>query len=776
MHSVTGIRHLLREAVWVYLRPYWKLHALIAAAVVAAVLFEAGFPLTIRYLIDAALIPHDADRFASAILILVLLFVLAGLSRFMLALIRAHLGKELYWDLSSGTFRLLHQLPLSYYDGIQPAHFSPLFDTELLTFSQTLRDLFERGLQAVLQLVVILVMMFVLNWPLALLVACTLPLLVLLPQRKLAATLDAVDRIRKVVERVNNIVQEHVSTQSMVRAFGRGAQASKRFDEDIAARRGKRQTLRSYADVVSTLRIPHYLMQVFKLSMDNLQAGITLLVIVVGAGLSFAGLISLGTFSAFILLLPVVMRAISSLAAFVQDLGRATLSLQRIEAVKNAAVTEHTSQPGVCLEVPRREIRFEQIHFSYATGTPYIQDVDLMLPIGQSVAFVGRSGAGKSTLFKLLLGFYQPTSGRITIDGHDIRSVDPASLGSSFGTVLQQSLLINSTVRDNICFARPDASDQDIENAARLAGIHDFIASLPRGYASQVGDSGKWFSEGQRQRIALARAILPQAGILLFDEVTSALDPETEAAINHTIMRLAKERTVMLVTHRLASARFADCIVVMDQGRVKEQGRHEELLAREGLYHQLWQMQTGFVVSADGHHAQVSGERLRAIPLFRDVDIDTLDTLAGRFVSQSCQSGQDIYHQGDSGDKFYIVVRGTVAISTVNSDQQTIRLADLQDGDYFGEVEMVNKGRRTTTVRAGTPTLLLTLHAAHFDAMVGQLDALGKVVTQMALGRSLSTICSVGRRRRNHPVWQALVPQRSGAAAEPAAPGTATVS
>jgi len=414
------------------------------------------------------------------------------------------------------------------------------------------------------------------------------------------------------------------------------------------------------------------------------------------------------------------------------------------------------AKASIRLEAPAQGIRFEHLHFSYTQDTAYLRDVNLDLPAGQSVAFVGRSGAGKSTLFKLMLGFYDPSAGRVAIDGHDIRRVDPASLGSRIGTVLQQPLLVNATVRRNICFAKPDATDEEIARAARLAGIHDFIVSLPKGYESPVGEGGKFFSEGQRQRLSLARAILPDPAILLLDEVTSSLDPETESAINGTIQQLARERTVMLVTHRLASAMFVDHIVVMDQGQVREQGRHDELLARGGLYQQLWQMQAGFVVSGDGQHAEVSGERLRAIPLFRDVDTNALEALAGRFVSRSYQPGQSIYAQGDAGDKFCIVVRGTVSISTLDAAHQAIRLADLQDGDYFGEVEMVNKGRRTTTVKAQTPSLVLALDAEHFHRMVDELGALSKVVTQMALGRSLSTICSVGRRRRNHPVWQAL--------------------
>lgn len=758
MSEIQRLRHVLHETAWVTLRPYWRLHALIAVGVIVAVLFETCVPLAIRFLIDDALIPHDRGNFITAMLMLVLLFALAAVARFVLTVIRAHLAREIYWDLSTGVFRWLHRLPLSYFDQIAPAHFSPLFDTELLTLTQMARELFERGLQALLQLAVMMITLFVLSWPLALLTLLLLPLLAYPPQRKLGATVDGIDRIRKVVERVNAIVQDQVATQPLVRAFGRGAEASRRFEHEVAARKGKPNALRSLADVKRTLKIPQYQLQTFKLSMDNMQAGVTLLIVGAGAALCFAGLLSLGTLSAFILLLPVMMRAIAGLAAHVQDLGRASLSLQRIEAVGQALLPQRERQAVQPLDVPSSNIRFEQLNFSYSQSTSGLRDINLELPIGQSVAFVGRSGAGKSTLFKLLLGFYAPTAGRVSIDGHDIRDLDPAELGGRIGTVLQASLLVNSTVRDNICFAKPGASDEEVIRAGQLAGIHDFVVALPKGYGSPVGEGGKFFSEGQRQRIALARAILPGAGILLLDEVTSSLDPETELAINATIEQLARERTVMLVTHRLASARFVDHIVVMDQGQVREQGRHDELLARGGLYQQLWQMQTGFVVSGDGQHAEVSGERLRAIPLFKQVNLDTLESLSGRFMSRSYAPGQTIYAQGDAGEKFYIVVRGTVAISTMDAAGQAMRLADLQDGDYFGEVEMVNKGRRTTTVKAQTPSLVLALDAVHFRAMVEELGALSKVVTQMALGRSLSTLCSVGRRRRSHPVWQLLRP------------------
>jgi ATP-binding cassette subfamily B protein len=749
------IGHLLHEAIRVYLRPYWKLHILLAFAVAVAVLFEVCVPLTIKFLVDAALIPHDAGKLAMALVVLVALFALSALARHVVAVIKAHLNGELYRDLYSLLIRLLQRLPMSYFDQAQPGHFAPLFDTELLTLSRTLRDLFTSGFHAILQFTVVATTLFILSWQLAVAVALMLPLVVLRPQRRLRPTVEAIDQIRKVAERHNSVVMDHVSSQALVRAFGRGESSTRRIIEN-AGRKDGRAALGRWSDVKRVVASPHFQMLTFKLSMDNQEAILTLLVIGAGAILSFSGMLTLGTFSAFILLLPGLLRAVGSLSDQVQELGRATLSLDRFEQVEHVALPEAGVAALTSLPAPTRSLQFEGVDFGYVSGVPCLREVNLTLPIGQSMAFVGRSGSGKTTLFKLLLGLYDPTAGRVLIDGRDLRQVNPASFGAHVGTVLQQSVLLNTTIRNNICFAKPEATDEEIANAARLAEVHDFIVTLPDGYDSDVGEGGKRLSEGQKQRIALARAILPDPAILLLDEVTASLDPESEAAINATIQRLARQRTVVLVTHRLASVSFVDQLAVIDQGQVREQGRHEELLARQGLYHRLWQMQSGFVVSGDGHHAEVRGERLQAIPLFRGVAVETLNRLAERFVSKSFLPEQSIYEEGQPGDKFFIVVRGMVSVSTRDAAGKSIRLADLEDGDYFGEGEMLSRGRRTTTVTTRTPTLVLALRAEHFDAMMDEHSSLNRIVTQMALGRSLSTICSVGRRRRSHPIWQEL--------------------
>lgn len=757
MSQFAKFRHLLQVAIWVYLRPYWKLQAVLALAVVALVAFDISVPLVIKFLIDAALIPHHLDNLITALTVLVILFALSTIARYVSAIIRVYMGDALAEDICVRLVGLIQRLPMNYFDQAPPGHFAPLFDTEMLTFGRTVRDLVTSGFGAVLEFVVIMTTLFILNWRLALAVAAMLPLVVLLPRRRFKPSVAATDKFRRNIEGIISAVQDHVASQTLVHAFGRKAYSAQRFIEDSLIGKGPRNTLRRFSDVRRIVRSTSWIGSAFKLSIDNQQASFTLLVIGVGASLSYAGMLSLGTFSAFLLFLPGVMRAIKRLADYAQDLSRGSLSLDRFEALANAGAPADDRNGLVVLPAPAHSIRFDQVDFSYTKDKPYIRNLNLTLPIGQSLALVGRSGSGKSTLFKLLLGFYGPTAGRVLVDNHDLRQVDPASLGSHIGSVLQQSVLINATIRKNICFAKPDATDEEVVNAAKLAEIHDYIVGLPKGYDSGVGEGGKWLSEGQKQRIALARAILPNPAILLLDEVTSALDPESEAAVNATIQRLAMQRTVILVTHRLASVMFVDRLAVIDQGQVKEQGRHDELLAQLGLYHQLWQMQTGFTISGDGRHAEVGGERLQAIPLFRDVALDTLNQLAGKFVSGFYQSGRSLYEEGQAGDRFFIIVRGTVSVSSLDAADNPIRLADMQDGDYFGEGEMLSRGRRTTTVTATSPCLVVSLRAEHFHAMLAELSSLGKIVTQMALGRSLSTICSVGRRRRGNAIWRALI-------------------
>jgi subfamily B ATP-binding cassette protein MsbA len=242
--------------------------------------------------------------------------------------------------------------------------------------------------------------------------------------------------------------------------------------------------------------------------------------------------------------------------------------------------------PGI-----EREIHFDGVSFAYRAGETVLEDVDVVVPRGSVLALVGPSGAGKTTLLDLLGRFYEPTEGRITVDGTDLREFSITSLRESLGIVSQETVLFHDTVRANIAYGMPDVSDEAVERAARAANAHDFVTALPDGYDTVVGERGAELSGGQRQRIAIARAILRDPPILIFDEATSALDTESERLVQAAIERLLAGRTVFVIAHRLSTVQRSDRIVVLDDGRVVERGTHAELLARGGLYRRLYELQ-----------------------------------------------------------------------------------------------------------------------------------------------------------------------------------------
>lgn len=351
--------------------------------------------------------------------------------------------------------------------------------------------------------------------------------------------------------------------------------------------------------------------------------------------------------------------------------------------------------------------------FSYTGEHLNLDHLDMKLPVGKSITFVGPSGSGKSTALGLVMRFYDPQAGRVTIDGIDLQTVSLDSLHSHMSVVFQENYLFNASIRENIRLGKPDASDAEVEEAARLAEIHDAILQLPQGYETLAGEAGGRLSGGQRQRIAISRALINDPSLLVLDEATSALDPATESAINETLLSAGRGRTVISVTHRLASARNSDCICVFDHGKLVEQGRHGDLLRARGVYANLWEKQGGFDVSRDGRSAQVAPERLQKMLLFAGLDLHALADLAPQFRSEYFEAGETVLRQGDVGDKLYVIVRGQVEVwVTAPGPGEAMfetQIDTLEDGDHFGEMALLQNRRRTATVKTHSPCLFLTM-------------------------------------------------------------------
>jgi ATP-binding cassette subfamily B protein len=301
--------------------------------------------------------------------------------------------------------------------------------------------------------------------------------------------------------------------------------------------------------------------------------------------------------------------------------------------------------------------------------------------------------------------------------------------------VFQDNFLFNTTIRENIRLGRPEATDEEVEAAAAAAEIHDFIGSLPDGYETCTGERGGRLSGGQRQRIGIARAVLRNPPILLLDEATSALDASTEAAVNATLATICRGRTSIAVTHRLSSVQRVDCIVVLDRGRIVEQGTHVDLLARDGAYARLWNKQAGLLLSEDGLRAKIEPAKLASIPILSAVDPIHLEAIAPLFVTEHVPEGRLVVQQGDPGDRFYIIVRGRVEV-VAKSEEGERRLAILEDGDVFGEMALLQNAPRNATVRALVTSTFLTLTRGQFDDLMVRLPMVRQAVEAVMAART----------------------------------------
>jgi ATP-binding cassette subfamily B protein len=322
--------------------------------------------------------------------------------------------------------------------------------------------------------------------------------------------------------------------------------------------------------------------------------------LVLGARMATEGTLNIGLYSVLVFMTQRLLWPLTRLGNILDQYQRAMASIRRILDLLDTPVGIEDGGSALTRDATRGEVAFEGIDFAYGDGQPVLRGVDVHIPAGRSVAFVGPTGSGKSTLVKLLLRFYDPTAGTVRLDGHDVRTLLKADLRHAIGLVSQDVFLFHGTVRDNIAYGAPNASREAIERAARLAEAHTFIEALPSGYDTMVGERGQKLSGGQRQRISLARAILVDPPILVLDEATSAVDNETEAAIQRSLDQISQGRTTIIIAHRLSTIRNVDRTYVIEDGRITEQGDHAALLEQRGTYAALWGVQTGDALTRPG--------------------------------------------------------------------------------------------------------------------------------------------------------------------------------
>lgn len=561
-----------------YMRPYLKELILAVICIVIAAGCNLYLPWIIKDMIDKVLTNKDMIMLNMICIGIVVVFLVRGVFFFGQSYLVSYIGQKVIIDVREVMFRKFQRMPMAYFDRHQTGETMSFITNDVAAIQSALVDQLIEMVTEGSILIGSIVMMLYLDWKLTLLTLVVIPVVgqaMKIFGRKIKRNGTV---IQERMADITSLLQESISSIRVVKSFVREKYEIERFSK---------QNQLNFQAAMKNVQLNSMLTP----TVEFLAAISVTFIVWFGGYEVLNDEMTAGALVAFLTYAVNLANPVKRLSRVYGNLQRAMAAVDRVFAVIDLKETITDRPDAKALPETKGEVSISNVTFEYKKGVPALSDISLEVKPGQMIAFVGPSGAGKSTIANLIPRFYEVTSGKITIDGHDIRDVTLASLREQIGIVPQETMLFSTTVRENIRYGRLDATDEEVEAAAKAANADSFIKELPQGYDTPIGERGLNLSGGQRQRMAIARAILKNPRILILDEATSALDTESEKIVQAALDKLMIGRTSFVIAHRLSTIFNADQIYVIDNGHVKEHGTHEELLRHNGLYSHLYNIQ-----------------------------------------------------------------------------------------------------------------------------------------------------------------------------------------
>jgi ATP-binding cassette, subfamily B, bacterial len=570
--------YLLRR-FFSYYKPHKRLFIIDFTAAVIVAILELAFPIAVQRFIDELLPGNDWNLIVTVSILLLLVYLVSTFLQYIVTYLGHKLGVNIETDMREDLFRHVQRQSFRFFDNTKTGHIMSRITNDLFDIGELAHHGPEDLFIAMMTFIGTFIIMFTINPMLAFIILIAVPILIFLIAFSNIKMNKAWKNMYENIAGVNARVEDAVSGVRVVQSFTNETFEMDRFVKDN--NRFRKTKIGAYKVMALVHSNIYMLMRL-----------ITLLVLVVGAWLTFNGQLTYGGLVSFVLYVNVLFNPIQKITALLEMYPKGMAGFQRFVDLLDVSPDVKDKENATEVETLRGDISFHDVTFGYEkTQAPVLNELSFNIRAGQTVAFVGSSGAGKTTICSLIPRFYDVTDGSITIDGIDIRDMTKKSLRQQIGVVQQDVFLFTGTLRENIAYGNLHATDEEIEAAARQAHMEEFIRDLPDGYETQVGERGLKLSGGQKQRIAIARMFLKNPPILILDEATSALDTETETIIQEALTDLAKDRTTLVIAHRLATIKNADRIMVVSKDGIEEEGSHEELLARDGMFAHLHNVQ-----------------------------------------------------------------------------------------------------------------------------------------------------------------------------------------